>query len=158
MVPIGTPLAVVADSKEQVDEAVMRLARVGHETVDGYILAAGYDGETKRVEQVSVEDASEMTRGEVQFVDVRRVAEHAGGHAPNTVNLPLDRLSTELDKLDPERPTYVICQGGYRSSLGTSILENAGFKELYNVTGGTAAWIKAGLPTEASETACAVTR
>jgi rhodanese-related sulfurtransferase len=158
MVPIGTPLAVVADSKEQVDEAVMRLARVGHETVDGYILAAGYDGETKRVEQVSVEDASEMTRGEVQFVDVRRVAEHAGGHAPNTVNLPLDRLSTELDKLDPERPTYVICQGGYRSSLGTSILENAGFIELYNVTGGTAAWIKAGLPTEASETACAVTR
>jgi rhodanese-related sulfurtransferase len=52
----------------------------------------------------------------------------------------------------------VICQGGYRSSLGTSILENAGFKEIYNVVGGTAAWINAGLETEAESTMCAATQ
>jgi rhodanese-related sulfurtransferase len=50
----------------------------------------------------------------------------------------------------------VICQGGYRSSAATSILENAGFKDLYNITGGTAAWIAAGLATEGSDTTCAV--
>jgi hypothetical protein len=43
--------------------------------------------------------------------------------------------------LNPDKPTYVICQSGYRSSLGTSVLENAGFKEIYNVTGGTKAWM-----------------
>jgi rhodanese-related sulfurtransferase len=79
--------------------------------------------------------------------------EHAGGHAPGTINLPLNQLSEEIEKLDPSRPTYVICQGGYRSSIGTSILENAGFKEIYNVTGGTAAWIKSGLATETTESA-----
>jgi rhodanese-related sulfurtransferase len=42
----------------------------------------------------------------------------------------------------------VICQGGYRSSAATSILEGKGFKKLYNISGGTAAWIKAGLETE----------
>ncbi len=63
--------------------------------------------------------------------------------------------SIELDHLNPELPTYGLCQGGYRSSLGTSILENAGFKEIYNVTGGTKAWMDAGLDTEVSATACA---
>ena len=159
MVPIGTPIAIVADTQQQVDEAVMRLSRVGHDFVRGFVLAADYSGERKTVDQVTVREADEIVKGdqEVQFVDVRRVAEHANGHAPHTVNMPLDRLSTEFEKLDPALPTYVICQGGYRSSIGTSILENAGFKELYNVAGGTAAWIEAGLETEASATACATT-
>jgi glyoxylase-like metal-dependent hydrolase (beta-lactamase superfamily II)/rhodanese-related sulfurtransferase len=158
MIPIGTPLAVAADAPEQVDEAFMRLARVGHETVAGYILMKEYAGEMKKVEQVTVEEANTNIDREIQFVDVRRVAEHAAGHAPRTVNLPLDKLANEIDMLDPDKPTYVICQGGYRSSIGTSIFENAGFNKVYNVTGGTAAWIKAGLPTRSSEVACAVTQ
>ena len=159
LITIGTPVAIVAENQEQIDEAFMRLARVGIETVKGSILIRDYTGEKKLVEQVSVEKAKEATKDAgVQFVDVRRTAEHAAGHAPNTINLPLDSLSREIDKLSPEKPTYVICQSGYRSSLGTSILENAGFKKVYNVTGGTAAWIAAGLDTEASATACAVTK
>jgi rhodanese-related sulfurtransferase len=39
--------------------------------------------------------------------------------------------------------------------LGTSILENAGFTKVYNVTGGTQAWIDAGFETEVSASACA---
>jgi len=156
LITIGTPVAIVAENQEQVDEAFMRLARVGIETVRGFILINDYPGETKKVGQVSVEHAKEATlEAGVQFVDVRRAAEHAAGHAPNTINLPLDSLSREIDKLHPEKPTYVICQSGYRSSLGTSILENAGFKEIYNVTGGTKVWIDAGLDTEVSATACA---
>ena len=72
-----------------------------------------------------------------------------------TINLPLNDLAKEIDKLDPEKPTYVICQSGYRSSIGTSILENAGIKEIYNVTGGTNAWMEADFETEVSATACA---
>jgi glyoxylase-like metal-dependent hydrolase (beta-lactamase superfamily II)/rhodanese-related sulfurtransferase len=152
MIPIGTPIAILADTKEQVDEAVTRLARVGHDTVKGYLLAVNYRGEKRSIEQVSVEMVDELlkTGKKIQFVDVRRPAEHANGHAPQTINLSLNRLPDEYEKLDPTLPTYVICQGGYRSSLGASILENAGFKDLYNVTGGTAAWVKAGLETETS--------
>lgn len=159
MIPIGTNLAIVADTQEQVDEAFMRLARVGHETVKGFILIDDYTGETKTVEQVPVEKVSELIQTEkhVQFVDVRRVAEHNNGHAVQTLNIPLDKLSKELDNLDPNLPTYVICQSGYRSSLGASILENAGFSNIYNVTGGTEGWIKAGLDTEVSASACANT-
>lgn len=152
LIPIGTPVAIAAESQEQVDEAFMRLARVGHESVKGFVLMNGYNGETKKVGQISVAEMNEKLSDDIQFVDVRNVAEHAGGHAPKTINLPLNSLSKEIDKLNPEKPAYVICQSGYRSSLGTSILENAGFNEVYNVTGGTQAWIDAGFEKEISGT------
>jgi len=158
MIPIGTPIAIAADTPEQVDEAFTRLARVGHDTAVGFILMADFAGEKKAVEQVPVERVKELLGDGIQFVDVRRVAEHANGHAPETINIPLDRLANDFDRLDPERPTYVICQSGYRSSLGTSILENAGFRSIYNVAGGTSAWMNAGLETEVSATACATSK
>ncbi len=155
LVSIGTPIAIAAETEDQVDEAFMRLARVGIETVKGFVLMKNFAGEMKEIEQIPVEAVREKLSEDIQFVDVRRVAEHANGHAPNTVNIPLDILSRDLDKLNPEKPTYVICQSGYRSSLGTSILENAGFKQVYNVTGGTKAWMDAGFDMEVSATACA---
>ncbi|MBK8813521.1 MAG: MBL fold metallo-hydrolase [Acidobacteria bacterium] len=160
MIPIGTNLAIVAETEAQVDEAFMRLARVGHETVAGFILFGDYRGETRSVEQVSVNEVSGLTETEkyLQFVDVRRPAEHANGHAVRTLNIPLDRLDKELERLDPKVPTFVICQSGYRSSLGASILENAGFAKVYNVTGGTQAWLDAGLESEVSASSCASTK
>jgi hydroxyacylglutathione hydrolase len=150
LVTIGTPIAVAAETEAQIAEAFMRLARVGIETVDGYILMKDFAGETNTIERVSVGEVKELTETEkfLQFVDVRRPAEYSNGHAVRTFNISLDKLSKEIDRLDPTAPTYVICQSGYRSSLGTSILENAGFKKVYNVTGGTQAWIEAGFETE----------
>lgn len=160
MIPIGTSIAIVADTQAHVDEAFMRLARVGHESVAGFILIGSYTGEKSKIEQVSVDDVHALEQAGVnpQIVDVRRPAEHANGHVPGAVNIPLDKLPKEFEKVDPSIPTYVICQGGYRSSLGASILENAGFDRIYNITGGTAAWIAAGLETEVSASACAGTR
>ena len=152
LIPIETPLVLAAETKAQVDEAFMRLARVGHESVKGFILMKDWDLDVKTIEQVSVEEVSELTQTEkyLQFVDVRREGEFADGHAPRTVNLTLSGLSNLTEKLDKSAPVYVICQGGYRSSAGTSIFERAGFSRIYNVTGGTSAWLKAGLETEKS--------
>ena len=153
-VTIGTSVAIAADSQDEVDEAFLRLARVGMETVKGYILMADYSGRTRSIDQVQVGNA-DASANNVQFVDVRQPGEYDGGHATGTSNLPLNILSRELGSLNPDYPTYVICQSGYRSSLATSILENAGFQNLYNVVGGTSAWIEAGLETETSNVACA---
>jgi glyoxylase-like metal-dependent hydrolase (beta-lactamase superfamily II)/rhodanese-related sulfurtransferase len=150
LIPIGTRIAIAAKTQEQVDEAFTRLARVGHESIVGYILLRDYEGESKTVGQVSVDTVNEILQSgkNFQFVDVRRQPEHVNGHAPKALNISLNHLASDFEKLDPTLPTYVICQSGYRSSIGTSILENAGFQEIYNVTGGTAAWIAANLPTE----------
>ena len=152
LIEIGTPIIIAADTQEQIDEAVMRLARVGIETVNSFILISDWKDEKAKIEQISVERMNEILSNEndLQFVDVRRAAEHISGHAPKTINLPLNNLAKEIGKLDSTKPTFVICQGGYRSSAGTSILEKAGFKKIYNISGGTAAWIKADLDVEKS--------
>jgi rhodanese-related sulfurtransferase len=163
LIEAGTPLVVVAETEEKMSEAVMRLARVGIETVRGFLeggveawARAGF--ETGRIEQISVGEMNERLRekDDFQFVDVRREGEYTDGHAPRAVNLTLSDLHELTARLDKDKSTYVICQGGYRSSAATSILEQKGFRELYNVSGGTGAWIKAGLETEREEAACTV--
>ena len=156
LIDTQTPLIIVAETAEKTDEAVTRLARVGIESVKGFLDGgieawqnAGF--ETKTIEQISVREAQQRLAEapDAQFVDVRRAGEYDSGHAPKALNLTLSELEKLTDRLDKSRPTYVICQGGYRSSAATSILERNGFENLYNIAGGTAEWIKQGLETEA---------
>jgi rhodanese-related sulfurtransferase len=42
----------------------------------------------------------------------------------------------------------VICASGYRSSIAGSVLEKLGFNDIFNVIGGTSAWIAAGYAVE----------
>jgi glyoxylase-like metal-dependent hydrolase (beta-lactamase superfamily II)/rhodanese-related sulfurtransferase len=155
-ITIGTPLAIVAETTEQVDEAFMRLARVGIDTVAGFVLTKDYDGEINKIEQMKVAevDATIRNGNQVQFVDVRQPGEYGGGHARGSINFPLNSLTKNIDQLDPRTPTFLICQTGYRSSLATSLLENAGFESVYNVAGGTSAWIEGDLPTEKEAISC----
>jgi hydroxyacylglutathione hydrolase len=148
-IPVGTNLAIAANTYEQVEEAVLRLTRVGLETVSSFILMKDYDGLRTEIPQTPVDEVSKVTgdKSRRQFVDVRQPGEFAAGHAAGARNVPLNSLPEHLEGLDPSIPTYVICQSGYRSSLATSILENAGFASVCNVSGGTAAWIDSNLET-----------
>lgn len=101
------------------------------------------------IKQISVEQAKNAVGAKnTQFIDVRTSGEYAGGHAPKAVNLPLDTLEKDLAKLDKDLPVYVICQTGKRSQKGAEILKKAGFTDIYNIQGGTGAWIEADFPTE----------
>ena len=146
-------VVLVTDGDDRAEEASMRLARVGLENARGYVrggMAAWRESglQSAAVPQISVHTLQQMLDEDprLQLVDVRRDSEYRGGHAPRAVSIPLHELPERTGELDPSRPMAVICAGGYRSSIGTSLLERAGFKHLYNVTGGTSAWIAAGLP------------
>jgi hydroxyacylglutathione hydrolase len=158
LIPIGAPILIVADDSAQVEEAALRLARVGHEAIRGFlnggVLAwheAGID--TATVTQITVNELKDWMDEQRQFqlIDVRRPAEYEGGHAPSAVCTPLPLLEQHLASFDRSRPMAVICAGGYRSSAGASILARNGFRELYNVIGGTGAWVNAGFPKETSD-------
>jgi rhodanese-related sulfurtransferase len=117
--------------------------------VSFFAACQGAAPEKAEIKQVSVEQANEtVAKTGVQFIDVRTVEEYNSGHAAKAVNFPLDNLDKELARLDKEKPVYVICQSGKRSQKGSEILNQAGFKQVYNITGGTTAWTTANLPTE----------
>jgi rhodanese-related sulfurtransferase len=151
------PIIVVASDEVRATEAVRRLARVGMENVAGFLeggfeawVAAGLP--VARLTQLEVGALRSRLDSEssLQVLDVRARGEYASGHLPRAVNIPLPELERNAHLLDPARPLAVVCAGGYRSSVAASLLEKRGFRELGNVTGGTAAWIRAGFPTSQS--------
>ena len=76
-----------------------------------------------------------------QTVDVREPSEVAAlplAECDQAVNIPLDQLRDRLGELDPTQPTVVACRSGLRSYLGTRILKQHGFREVYNLSGATA--------------------
>ncbi len=146
LIHMDAEIVLIADTEEQVDEAVMRLARVGHERVKGFFSAKDWI-DVLSIPQISVDELKEKieTTGDLQVVDVRRVTEYENGHATTAINAPLSSdVADKVLQLDKSKPTAVICLGGYRSSAAASLLEQSGFTNLMNVTGGTNAWIKAG--------------
>lgn len=107
------------------------------------------NAEQNEVKQITVTEAEQAVKAkDAQFIDVRTTEEYAGGHAPKAANFPLDKLENDLSKLDKDQPVYVICQTGRRSQKGAEMLQKAGFKDVYDIGGGTSAWIEAGLPME----------
>jgi glyoxylase-like metal-dependent hydrolase (beta-lactamase superfamily II)/rhodanese-related sulfurtransferase len=155
LILMGTPIVLVATGEEAVDEAVMRLARVGIETVAGYLDGgvaawAGAGLPVASVPQLLPYELEAEVRDSpgLQIVDVRRPAEYDDGHVPGAVNVPLAELEQRLSEIDPKRPVAVACASGYRSCIATSLLERHGFADVYNLTGGTNGWIAAELPVE----------
>ena len=62
--------------------------------------------------------------------------------------MPLGQLSARISELDPEHPVAVICASGNRSQSAAALLGQKGFKTVYNVVGGTGAWLYSGLEIE----------
>ena len=155
LIQFDDSLVLVAEDDAQVDEAVIRLARVGEENVKGFLLGgmeawkqAGLPIAT--IAQISVEELRYRLEeaSDLQVVDVRQPGEYANGHVPTAASVPLAQLTKLARQFDPNRQTAVICAGGYRSSAATSILMRHGFDQLLNVVGGTSAWVNAGFAVE----------
>lgn len=101
----------------------------------------------KKYETVSPQQAREMQQAGALLYDVRETSEFRSGHAQGARSLPLSNLSTRYEReLAKERDILVICQSGARSAQACSYLSGMGYK-VTNVSGGTAAWKRAGLPT-----------
>ncbi|HUC29683.1 MAG TPA: rhodanese-like domain-containing protein, partial [Candidatus Acidoferrum sp.] len=143
---------LIATSDEQLEEARVRLARVGIEVIDGYL-----DGGVSAWKQAGLPVAtlSQMTVNETyerlqsggwQILDVRRAPEWEAGHIDNALWWPLDNFKIAPPELDRDAPVAVHCKSGYRSTIASSLLQRAGFKNVVNVTGGFDAWQAAKLP------------
>lgn len=157
LISLQSPIVIVAELEAKVAEAQTRLARVGIETAQGY-LSGGMDAwskaglEVARVPQITVDQLNDLRTSATDFqvLDVRRPPEYASGHVPGAIAEPLSNLKERVPvlELEPSKLTAVICAGGYRSSAATGILQQHGFTNLLNVTGGTTAWIEAGYEVE----------
>lgn len=68
-------------------------------------------------------------------VDVRSVAEYAGAHAPDTLNIPLAELGARASELARGVPIVLCCASGNRSGVAAVLLRKLGFAPVYNAGG-----------------------
>jgi rhodanese-related sulfurtransferase len=109
--------------------------------------------ETKRkaggAEQVSPQQATNLINHEGGVVvDVREVDAFQNGHLTAALNLPLSDLQQNTNKLNKykSKPIILACNDGQISGKAAVLLKKAGFTKVYALSGGIAAWQKAGLP------------
>jgi len=153
---------LIGDSGAQIEEARLRLARVGIEELRGY-LAGGLTAWRKaglpliKTPQISPQELNQkLSSGTIRaadVVDVRREGEWQAGHIADVQCRALDTFPHGLPAIDRERPVAVHCKSGYRSLIACSLLERAGHRNVINVAGGFDAWHGAGLPEVAEQLA-----
>jgi len=82
--------------------------------------------------------------GEVTLLDVRTDAEVARGMIERATHIPLNLLPSRYAELNPAAVTVVYCQSGGRSAQACAWLADKGFGRVYNLQGGTLAWVRDG--------------
>jgi rhodanese-related sulfurtransferase len=99
--------------------------------------------------RLTVGEAKEkIDGGGVQVIDVRTPGEYSGGHVPGSLNIPHMSIIARKSELATDRELVFICAVGQRSALACEFAAAVGLKDLFNVEGGTDAWIKAGYGVE----------
>ena len=156
-VPAGAPVILAPQGPAEVDRAAAALARVGVDDVQGFLQWGMIDWRSEglpieTVPQISVHDLEQwLDEGrEVDVIDVREPLEWTEGHIAQALHVPMLEAVRRRDELAPERAKAVVCAGGLRSSAVISALKRHGVSNFYNVTGGMAAWVKAGYAVEKS--------
>ncbi|MBA3648597.1 MAG: MBL fold metallo-hydrolase [Chitinophagales bacterium] len=146
-------LLVTAPGKEQ--EAVIRMARVGYENVTGY-LEGGFEAwrnSGKLYDMVISIDAEELKLDyefdNIKIVDVRKESEYESGHVEGAINVVLQNLDRDINRIpDKDAHLYIHCQGGFRSMVASSLLKRKGYQNLKNIYGGWVSISKTNIPVE----------
>ena len=108
-------------------------ADFGDTSAGGRITPADY------VSRYSEPDAAHL------LVDVRTPEEYAEGHIANSVNIPLQELSSRLSEIPKDTPVVLYCRSGNRSNQAFNLLANEGYADLYDM-GGIIDWQAQGYP------------
>jgi len=98
--------------------------------------------------RISVDEAKEMMSDGAVVIDVREMHEYTGGHVPNAGHIPVNTVYARREELPKDKDLIFVCAVGQRSALAAEMAAAAGRTRLFNLEGGTEAWIKSGQPVE----------
>ena len=85
---------------------------------------------------------------DAQLIDVRTPGEFRNGHLKNAMNIDwkADDFADKAATLDKDKPVFVYCMSGPRSSAASEKLQELGVKNIYEMQGGMMKWRNANLP------------
>jgi hydroxyacylglutathione hydrolase len=152
MIPPDKPIVLVAESDSRVHEAATMLRRVGLDNVIGWLDGGMHSWnvaglQEEQVPQISAPQLAGLLAKDSKsmVLDVRGKLEFETLHLNGAVNIAAPDLRKRYAEVPKDRPVYVICNSGHRSSLACSVLQQRSFKNVSNVAGGMMAFSAAGL-------------
>jgi glyoxylase-like metal-dependent hydrolase (beta-lactamase superfamily II) len=151
------PIVIIAESGRE-NESAIRLGRIGFDHVAGYLKDGLRSLElrpelTVTTDRLSAQFAAELLSSSQPplAIDVRTPREREQKYIAGSLDIPLNHLTENLEKLPKDRPLLVYCRGGYRSSIAASLLQGRGFRRISEIAGGIAAWEAANLPVHSAQ-------
>ncbi len=141
--PDELPLALVVATDDAATAAWSQLGAVGRDDLLGYVVGVRALGlplaHVGRADPTLLQADYDAT-----VVDVRWDAEWDETHIPYAMHIPLPDLARRAAEIPRDRRVAVHCRSGYRSVIGVSLLERAGYARLAHLPGGIEAWGDAG--------------
>lgn len=107
-------------------------------TAKDIINYAGYVGSNllnSTFKQINVDKVRELVESNNIIIDVREIGEYARGHIKGAINIPLSELRERINEIPKDKPVYIHCRTGQRSYNAVLALQNAGYPNVYNITG-----------------------
>ena len=78
-------------------------------------------------------DFAELVKDGATILDVRTKGEYAGGHIKGSINIPVEQLAGNLNKLkNKDKAIITCCASGMRSASAKGILTSNGFSNVHN--------------------------
>lgn len=152
VMPIDQYIIFVLERPDDIGKVTARFQRLGFDNMCGYLCPGMNEWQeagkpitslgTMSVQQLK----SALAKKEVVLVDVREPHEWREGYVEGAERVYFGELEEKADSLPKNKPVVVTCSVGNRSSIGASILERKGFKNVCNVLGGMTAWQTLGYP------------
>ena len=136
-IPWGTPVTLLGETPQQVEQAQRELVRIGIDrpaaTATGQPEAWAGGGPLAVLRLAKFGDlaAALASRRDLVVLDVRRRLEWEEAHIPGAVHIPLHELPGRAGDVPPGE-VWVHCRTGYRSTVASSMLAARG-REVVNI-------------------------
>jgi len=115
--------------------------------------ASAQTQQTSILKTISTKDALNLlarnkNNPDFMVLDVRTPEEYTGGHLEHAVNIDYysSNYRSVLGELDKAKTYLIYCRSGNRSGKSLSIMEELGFKRVYDIAGGLVQWKREAYP------------
>lgn len=153
IIPQNKTILLIAQDEESALQAEGVLLQLGYGQIKSYFIL---NEDTRNTVTTLLENFPLLTVQEIYrsleakhtriILDVRSIQEWNAGHIDGASHIEILLLPKVLEKLPRNKPFAVICGSGFRASIGASLLQKNGIKDVCNVQGGMTSWIKEHLP------------
>ncbi|HIE21308.1 MAG TPA: MBL fold metallo-hydrolase [Acidimicrobiia bacterium] len=130
VLPFNSPLVLVMNPDQDIEEALRQLARIGFDDVRGVITdLPDWQRDLTSYRTAGTEEFVQAVTSGAQVLDVRAPDEWELGTIDGAILAYVpDVVAATPEELDPSRPVWVACESGYRASIAASFLEQRGLE------------------------------